>query len=119
MCSPLSTSQLPNGTSALTHSTLRTPHDSLVGPSIQDVYEMAAQDSSTANGAAISRRRRRRLRLAAGPPGWPAGAAPGPGDAGTGGEPAASGGALTAEPKPDLRRRITSEPRSGRARQRK
>ena len=31
MCSPSSTSQLPNGTSARTHSVLRSDHDMLVG----------------------------------------------------------------------------------------
>src|SRR5215472_7678672 len=108
MCSPLSTIQLPNGTSARTHSTLRTLHDSLVGPSIHAEYEMTAHDNSTANGAAIRRRRRRRGRLAACLPGRCARAGPGTGDAGTGGESAASGGALTAEPEPGLRTRITS-----------
>src|SRR5215472_3781891 len=111
MCSPLSTIQLPNGTSALTHSTLRTPNDSLVGPSIHAEYEMTAHDSTPTNGAAISSRRRRRLRLAAGPPRCSARAAPGTGDAGAGGESAASGGALIPELEPGRRRRITSEPR--------
>src|SRR5215472_9347599 len=111
MCSPLSTIQLPNGTSALTHSTLRTPNDSLVGPSIHAEYEITAHDTRPRNGAAIKRRRRRRLRLTPGPPGCSPRAAPGTGDAGTGGESAASGGALTAEPDPDRRKRITSYPR--------
>jgi hypothetical protein len=65
MCSPSSTIQLPKGTSCLTHSTLRTLDDMLVGCSIQTVYETIAHDSRTRNGAAIKMRRRRRLRLTA------------------------------------------------------
>src|SRR5437764_12676455 len=61
----LSTSQLPKGTSCLTHSTLRSFHVMLVGSSIQVVYETIAHNSSARKGAAINARRRRRLRLAA------------------------------------------------------
>src|SRR5579859_4641498 len=121
MCSPWSTIQFPNGTSCLTHSTLRTSHRRLVGCSIQTVYETIAHDSRTRKGAAINRRRRRRLRLTAGPPGRSPRAAPPARDAGTGGESAASGGALTPEPEPDRRRPlhpITSKPRSSKTRQR-
>ena len=58
-------------------------------------------------GAAIKRRRRRRLRLTAGatgcfPRGFSCGASPA-GDAETGGEPPESGGADTSEPEPDRR----------------
>src|SRR6266516_2749491 len=61
----LSTSQLPKGTSCLTHSTLRSFHVMLVGSSIQVVYETIAHNSSARKGAAINLRRRRRLRPAA------------------------------------------------------
>ena len=65
MCSILSTSELPNGTSALTHSTLRAPNRLLVGSSIQIAYETIAQQSRPRMGVANNRRRRRRPRLAA------------------------------------------------------
>src|SRR5712691_4507120 len=117
MCSISSTSQLPKGTSCLTHSTLRTSHDRLVGCSIQAVYETIAHDSRTRKGAAIKMRRRRRLRLTAGPPSCSPRAAPRTRDAGTGGESAASGGALAPEPEPDRRRPfIPSRPSLDRAR---
>src|SRR6266581_2374876 len=103
MRSTSSTSQLPKGTSCLTHSTLRTPHDRLVGCSIQTVYEAIAHNSTTRKGAAIKMRRRRRLRLTAGPPSSSPPAEPLTGDAG---ESAASGGALTPEPEPDRHRRF-------------
>ena len=55
------------------------------------------------NGAAIKRRRRRRLRLTAGATGcFPFGASPAT-EAETGGEPPESGGAVTSEPEPDRR----------------
>ena len=66
MCSISSTSWLPNGRSARTHSTLRTPNGRLVGRSIQFVYETSAHNSRARKGVAIKMRRRRRLRLAAG-----------------------------------------------------
>src|SRR6516162_3052523 len=116
MRSLVSASQLPNGTLCLTHSTLFTCHDRLVGCSIQVVYDTVAHTSRTRKGAAISRtRRRRRLRLTAGPPGCSPPAAPWTADAESGGVSAASGGALTPEPEPGRRRSrhpITSQPQS-------
>src|SRR5580658_3018237 len=108
MCSPWSTSQLPKGTSLLTHSALRASHRVLVGCSIQDVYETIAHDSTTRMGAAITRRRRRGLRLSAGPAGCSSGAALWTRDAGSGGDSAASGGAFTPERVPDRRRPLIS-----------
>src|SRR5580658_6311298 len=96
MASPLSTSQLPKGTSFLTHSALRASDPMLVGCTIQAVYETIAHDSTTTKGAAITMRRRRRLRLTA-----------------------ASGGAFTPEPVRDRRRPlISSRPSLDRARHR-
>src|SRR5271156_3684756 len=80
MDSPWSTGQLPKGTSFLTHSALRASHRMLVGCSIQVEYETIAHDSTTRKGAAITIRRRRRLRLTA------------------------SGGTFPPEPGPDRRR---------------
>ena len=45
MCSISSTSELPNGILALTHSTLRASKRMLVGSSIQIAYETMAQQS--------------------------------------------------------------------------
>src|ERR1700683_3581556 len=108
MFSPWAPSQLPKGTSFLTHSALRASHRMLVGCSIQAEYETIAHDSTTRKGAAITMRRRRRLRLTAGPPGCSPRAAPWMRDAGTGGDSAASGGAFTPEPLPDRRRPLIS-----------
>jgi hypothetical protein len=105
MRSLVSASQLPNGTLCRTHSTLFTCHDRLVGCSIQVVYDTIAHASRTRKGATINTvRRRRRLRLTAGPPGRSPRAAPPARNAGTGGESAASGRALTPESEPDRRR---------------
>ncbi len=76
MSSPWSTSQLPKYTSFLTHSALRASHRMLVGCSIQAEYETIAHDSTTTKGAAITMRRRRRLRLTPGAPGCSSPAAP-------------------------------------------
>ena len=111
-CRPAS---CPKGTLCLTHSTLFTCHDRLVGCSIQVVYETVAHTSRTRKGGAIKRRRRRRLRLTAGPPGCCSRAAPQAGPAGTGGESAASGGPLTPGPEPG-RPQAHYRPRLGRAR---
>ena len=53
-------------------------------------------------------RRRRRLRLTAEPPGCSACTAPWMGDAGTGGDSAASDGAFVPERAPDRRKRLIS-----------
>src|SRR5580658_2492222 len=108
MLSPWSTSQLPKGTSFLTHSALRASHCMLVGCSIQAVYDTIAHDNTTRKGAAITMRRRRRLRLTAGPPGCSSGAAPSARDGGADGDSAPSGGAFTPEPVPDRRRPLIS-----------
>src|SRR5580658_6716536 len=114
MLSPWSTSQLPKGTSFLTHSALRAFHCMLVGCSIQAVYDTIAHDSTTRKGAAITMRRRRRLRLPAGPPGCSPPSAPSARDAG---DSAASGGAFTPEPVRDRRRPLISlRPSLGRTR---
>ena len=47
---------MPNGTLYLTHSTLFTLHDRLVGRSIQTEYETVPQISTTASGTTINTR---------------------------------------------------------------
>ena len=60
MCSLVSISQLPSGTSVRTHSALRSDQVMLVGSSIHAVYDTGAHTKKPMNGDANRRRRRRR-----------------------------------------------------------
>src|SRR5437588_5589036 len=95
--------QLPNGTWCLTHSTLFTSQDTLVGRSIQVAYEYtAAGNTSRARNASTANvRRRLRLRLAVSRSRRRCSTRATAAEAGEGS--AARGGALTPGPAPDCR----------------